>query len=483
MLMTKKWEWQPNIYDLKTVRDSITTVWNSSPYVMICSQDEKASQPDFMITLDMSKSFLFSPDIGWHWHKSWKLPALKLTLEIVDPITQEHTEVPENLVFSVYAAVLQKSESMRATFQQLKLAGNSVVRVKEGSALIEGLKFEDTSFNLNGERIHLMWFVGFEDEITQNSAPKILYSKISPPIFVDSRSGAIDSLTPKQPPITQELKDERSGASCHWSQKELFQKCYVKRKPQNQAAKKSKLVNSEMAEITPNLDGLMLYLTSDEISKPRDFLFYLLRFSEVFGVFIPSSHHELVRSGVDGFLNYLNDSHTIKVLIRIPDLLLSLQSARTVFIELKRLWTNEKLELLLDPDSIPAGYCAVQLGNHEDPSSMFSLLRSAVRTRFEGSSYPDRIQNPAVAHTKSESIPEAGPKPSVSCAADKCPKFTYRVNSCEIEKEFGLTTLDLLKIPVINIQKAKESHQPGSRFTEDDLERIPASKPWLEYRS
>lgn len=503
MESVKRWEWQTNIYDLKTFDEATTTVWNCSPYVMICGLGSGLGNPDVYVHLEMSRPFLYSSEAGWHWHKSWKLPSFKVQIEIGKSDTEAEISCPENLVFSVYATTLERTASSKVIFAQLNLQGQTSIRVKNGSAYLDGLKFEDTSYNLQGGKIHLMWSISFQDEITQKGAPKILYSKISPPIFVDSRTGAIESLSVKKS-LPQLLKQTELKPACskNDTHKVLDAKLVTRQQEiGNQKKPKSGSKSGQLAEITPNLAGLMLYLKATDLKKESNFLFYLLRFSSVFSIYLPGSQHQISQSPRKLFELFSIESSTsnmpsdfstqdigLKVVIQMPDLLQGLQIARTVFMELSRLWPKSKVEFLLDPESIPPGYFQLQLDSSNE------LLLVHLRNMFTEGSQSSNLEvgmgadTPKTSKTEqtAEITPEAEAKePNLTFAAvgDTTVRFRYTINPDAIEREFGLTTLDLLKIPVINLQKKDTAtSKPRPTFTEDDLEHFPAGSCVLTLR-
>ena len=65
------------------------------------------------------------------------------------------------------------------------------MNVVDGQATFTDLKFDTTSYNNDGVKFHLVLIVYINDG--QQRRNKILYSRISPSIFVDSRKSARDS--------------------------------------------------------------------------------------------------------------------------------------------------------------------------------------------------------------------------------------------------------------------------------------------------
>lgn len=52
---------------------------------------------EISMTIKMDKSLHSSEEQGWVWHKSWNLPFMKVSVEFLNPETQELYELPKNL--------------------------------------------------------------------------------------------------------------------------------------------------------------------------------------------------------------------------------------------------------------------------------------------------------------------------------------------------------------------------------------------------
>lgn len=97
--------------------------------------------------------------------------------------------------------LLNKAEQFK--LYDLGLKGPYTQDLSEGQAVFSGIKFSSTSYNndviffflseLKGVKFHLIVLIYIQDDARSRACPKILYSKISPPIFVDSRKSARDS--------------------------------------------------------------------------------------------------------------------------------------------------------------------------------------------------------------------------------------------------------------------------------------------------
>jgi len=42
----------------------------------------KGPNPIINLSVESEKSFQFSDELGWNWHKSWKLPTVSVQLEV-----------------------------------------------------------------------------------------------------------------------------------------------------------------------------------------------------------------------------------------------------------------------------------------------------------------------------------------------------------------------------------------------------------------
>ena len=193
----KKWEWLPCIYDFKQTTDGKEIVWNFSPYVMLSSGDSNVSiycsnfqeeDPDINIVIEMEKTFKYDPRVGWNWHKSWNLPTISIILSVIDNETIQEILCPSNLYVEIFAvkAIFNNLENFH--LQDVGLTGLTRTEIIDGVGSFTSQKFSTTSYINEGVKFHLVICLMFKQEDSGN--PKILFSRISPPIFIDSRRSA-----------------------------------------------------------------------------------------------------------------------------------------------------------------------------------------------------------------------------------------------------------------------------------------------------
>ena len=49
------------------------------------------------ISIQLEKPFMYAPEVGWNWHKSWNIPNLTVSLKLTDPQTNLSILPPANL--------------------------------------------------------------------------------------------------------------------------------------------------------------------------------------------------------------------------------------------------------------------------------------------------------------------------------------------------------------------------------------------------
>ena len=47
------------------------------------SEDSKWPKDLFTVSISQSKEFMSDPELGWNWHKSWNLPDINYTLNVL----------------------------------------------------------------------------------------------------------------------------------------------------------------------------------------------------------------------------------------------------------------------------------------------------------------------------------------------------------------------------------------------------------------
>jgi len=62
----------------------------------------------------MDKSLHYVEEKGWVWHKSWNLPFIKVSVEFLNPLTQEFYDTPKNLY--VNYIISKKTKKSKKSF-------------------------------------------------------------------------------------------------------------------------------------------------------------------------------------------------------------------------------------------------------------------------------------------------------------------------------------------------------------------------------
>ena len=125
-----------------------------------------------------------------------------------------------------------------------------------------------------------MILVAFRDDAAQNGAPKIIFSRISPPIYVDSRIAAREKKSHSFVPVVV-VKEEAEGSCGELFDPHLLMKDYFKKV-------KGKGKKEEETKIENSFKGLYSYLTAPNIKgKLKSLLFLAYRFSNCLKVYTP----------------------------------------------------------------------------------------------------------------------------------------------------------------------------------------------------
>ena len=126
--------------------------------------------------------------------------------------------------------------------------------------------------------------ISFKDDASTVGAPKIIFSRISPPIHIDSRIAARDKKLGSQQVASKSSKPAEENSIMF--EPDALMKEYVKKgKAKGQKASEVKIEN--------NLKGLFDYLTAPNIrNKVKSILFFLIRFSSCFKAYMPLSEIE-----------------------------------------------------------------------------------------------------------------------------------------------------------------------------------------------
>jgi len=187
-----KWEWLPCNYELKREEKSIETHWSLSPTIQLVGNDQK-NPPIMDIHINLERAFMHNEELGWNWHKSWNLPNLTVSIKINDAQTNDPILPPADLKAQLFAVKVLLNKSEQFKLYDLGLKGSTVQDLSEGQCTFSAIKFSSTSYNNDGVKFHLIVLIYIQDDTRSRACPRILYSRISPPIFVDSRKSARDS--------------------------------------------------------------------------------------------------------------------------------------------------------------------------------------------------------------------------------------------------------------------------------------------------
>lgn len=281
-----------------------------------------------------------------------------------------------------------------------------------------------------------MLLIAFKDQCTTNGVPKILFSRVSPPIHIDSRIAARE-------------KDLGIQKALDLFSPDNLEKKFVKRV-------KGKNNLSEEIQIENDLKGLFNYLSAPNIKqKIKNLLFLLLKFSNCLKVFFPKK--ELAGLTVNSnFIQKLNllkllisASRNIKgseiyLLIQSEASLKSFEYIKTVFPAIKAI-LNDRFKITFEQENIPEGYEELVLDE--------SFFLPYTEIYLKEDNQMDRDE-------QDSNIEEF-------CDIEKSLDAIFRVNKETLEKEYNLVTLNLETIKVIDLKEIVKKEKIV--ITEDDL--------------
>lgn len=192
------WVWLDCNYFLKYSPDKKNISYlNLTPFHkihnMMGSVQTTLAHPKVEIT--MEKNIIFDNSLGWNWHKSWILPMITVRL-----LNHQDYDLEENKIFAklfVVKAGLQETETFYLV--DIGIKGENKIYLKNNVASFNNLKFASTSYNNEGLKFHLVVALFYEinnaSDFSSTSNLRIIESKLSPPIYVDSRKSARDNIT------------------------------------------------------------------------------------------------------------------------------------------------------------------------------------------------------------------------------------------------------------------------------------------------
>lgn len=279
-----EWRWVQSPYFLKTFpEENVISYLNLTPF-----QKPSSNTPHPVIQITMEKPLNFHPSLGWNWHKSWILP--EITVKLSDSQSDSRVFVR---VFVVKAG-LEYSDNFFLV--DIGVKGSNKVYFQNQNAAFRNLKFSSTSYNNEGLKFHLV-LVAIEELEGENgkssSNYRIIDSKLSPPIYVDSRKSA------------REISF-KENSFLDMFPPELLQKPLFKKRRKNIDKKEEFIGNS--------LKGFIDYYTAPNIrNKIKHPFFIALKFSNCISLYFSKHYFNCERSSdnfreILGFLKQYNEN-------------------------------------------------------------------------------------------------------------------------------------------------------------------------------
>jgi hypothetical protein len=229
----------------------------------------------------LDKPFKNNKRLGFNWHKSWNIPKITVKME-GQFLIEKLSEKMYLHAFAVKRAIgclghLSSMTGPSDVFQSIGLKGQSVCEITDEETTLSGLSFSSTSYIHTGSKFYLLLLVSVGRLVPGSKNNKILFCKISPEIYVDSRKSA------REP---ENLKSKKLAT--------FFQTfdpaTYSKKKSQLPISSSSR--NSLLTSLPPNTPsngrdytGVIEYLTAQNIrNKVRNPIFLAIRFPDCFSI-------------------------------------------------------------------------------------------------------------------------------------------------------------------------------------------------------
>jgi len=270
MQISDNWSWTVCNLSLRHLAQADINnpvIWSLKPSITLLHPKKDGPNPIINLSVDSEKSFQFSDELGWNWHKSWKLPTVSVQLELVDPNTNEPLLCPKDIFVQIFAVKASLDENKKVLLTDVGLKGTTKMELLDGKGIFQTLKFASTSYNNEGVKFHLVMCLYLQ--ISEDTPPKIFKSIISPPIFVDSRKSVRDA---------EKLSDNKLYLYMNPFSPDNFTKRFVKRE--------TKKKESIEEDIQNNIEGFFSYLTAPNIrNKVKHPVFLSVRFSNCISLF------------------------------------------------------------------------------------------------------------------------------------------------------------------------------------------------------
>jgi len=270
-----KWNWIICNLPLKQIINGENIIWSLQPSITLSHPSGEGPDPQIKILLDQEKSFQCTEELGWNWHKSWKLPTISLQLEITDSDKGDALLCPKDIYVHIFAVKALVDSNSKLCLVDVGLRGTNKMELVDGKAVFQTLKFASTSYNNEGVKFHLLMCIYLQ--ISEDTKPKILKAVISPPIFVDSRKSVREN---------DKMSENKLFLYVEPFYPDNFTRKFVK--------KETKKKESIEEEIQNSIDGLHSYLTAPNIrNKVKHPIFLCVRFSNCITLYMnPDLVHE-----------------------------------------------------------------------------------------------------------------------------------------------------------------------------------------------
>ncbi|CAD8099926.1 unnamed protein product [Paramecium primaurelia] len=349
----KQWEWIPCQYDVKRISKDTETTWNLSPSVQLkIPSDQGQIDPVIDLKIEQSRNFIYTNKngLGWNWHKSWNLPDIGVELEITDPTTDEKLAPPGKIYAKIQ--IVKPTVSPMKTFHLLEVGvkGNQKMDLENNKCIFSGLKFNTTSYNHDHQKFHIIITLYLCQ--SKFEFPQILISRISPPIFVDSRKSARD--------IEQQNKQKLQSYFDPFPITTL-EKQFTTTKPQNTEV------------ITNTIEGLNNYFSAPNIRhKVKHPVFLCIKFSSCIKLYLNTNVfkfqdskslvltiQQVLYKSTNNNVNNKLDQKYIILCVDSSNTISKFQQHLKKLQEFLEPFNNDDIEVVIDPIELPKNFTQI----------------------------------------------------------------------------------------------------------------------------
>lgn len=254
----EQWRWFECPYFIKNIAEPNVFILRSLDPIK--KSPEENQSKNLEITLE--KPLNFNNTFGWNWHKSWTLPDIYVNFP-------EAKNYQKKKFVQLYVAKVGLDCWENFFLVELPVKGVNRHELFGQNLILSNLKFGNTSYSNEGLKFHLIISILEElDEENPNNTLeryRVLDSKISPPIYVDSRKGAMNS-------------KNSDSKSISLFNPQLLTKNFIKKRGLSEEKKEEIVKNS--------IKGFIHYYTAPNIrNKINHPIFIALRFSTCISLF------------------------------------------------------------------------------------------------------------------------------------------------------------------------------------------------------